>query len=93
LQITIIPSARQIRYYLDLAISAFDTLPPEVAIRINLAALRRCQQYLDSLDHAANIEVSRVVPVESGVRVEFVGREGEFLDAISLKGDPPRMAE
>jgi len=93
LQITVIPSARQIRYYLDLAISAFDTLPTEIAVRTNVAALRRCRHYLDSLDDAANVEVVGIAPIKGGVRVESVGREGELLDLINRQCDPASMPE
>jgi hypothetical protein len=80
MQITVSPSVRQLRYYLESAINAFETLPTEEAIASNLGHLRRCQQYLDALDRAEHVVVAGISPIEAGVRLERSLRDGDVFD-------------
>ena len=90
MQITIAPSMRQIRYYVESAINAFETLPTQTAIESNLGHLRRLITYLDALDRGANVVVAGISAIKAGVRLECqVPPNGKIFDLIDRHFDPP----
>jgi hypothetical protein len=81
-QITVIPSSRQIRYYAESTINAFDTLSTDDAIKANIGHLRQLLRYIDSLDRANNLVVAGISPVEGGIKIERTTRDGDVFDLI-----------
>lgn len=76
----------QIRWYVQSALSGFETLGPEDAVDNALHDLRRILAYLDSLD-AANeaVLVAGLAGIKAGIRLELCVRDGDGSDQANLK--------
>lgn len=76
----------QVRWYVQSALSGFDTLDHGDAVENALHDLRRLLQYLDALD-AANeaVLVAGVAGIEPGIRLELRVCEGDGAHKPNLK--------
>jgi hypothetical protein len=82
------PSLEQIRWYVTAAMNVFETLEPDYARQRSRDYLSSLLEYLSAFDHAKDLFVSRVAPIEFGLRVEFPLRDHSIEHPLSFDLKP-----
>lgn len=93
MQAKLSPHPDQIRWYVQSAISGFDTLSTEDAIENAKHDLHRILEYLDAMDAADKaILIAGIAGIKPGVRLEAFVREGDALHKPDLINANPVTA-
>lgn len=69
----LVPDTSQLRFWTQSALNAFDTLDLETAAEVAQADLSAILTYLDALQRADAIPVSRGRQIEAGITLELGG--------------------